>query len=219
MRIVELKLYTTDLKIQFDFYHKVLGLPLVGRKTNKISIQVGRTTLVFEQCKGEVAPYYHFAINISENKIQQALEWLGDKVKVTEDNQEQIIDFQSWNAHSIYFDDPAGNIVELIARHNLKNGSPQKEFTTMEDFHCIDEIGMPFSNVLEAVETIKSEYKLQNWKPASSNFATVGDENGLFIVVRLGRKWYMSDKPAVEFPLEVSFLEPETEKVRRYIYN
>ena len=35
-----------------------------------------------------------------------------------------IVDYSHWNAHSIFFLDPGGNVVEYIARHDLKNGAP-----------------------------------------------------------------------------------------------
>jgi catechol 2,3-dioxygenase-like lactoylglutathione lyase family enzyme len=221
MEIVEVKLYTANLDSQLAFYHSLLGFPLIDKGHDHFSLRVGRTVLVFKQSEGTKAPYYHFAVNISENKIEQALKWVENKVVITENGQEKIIDFRSWNAHSIYFEDPAGNIVELIARHNLKNSSCGDDFT-QDDFHCIDEIGLSFGNVLEEVERIKREFTLTNWRPASSEFAPVGDEDGLFIVVREGRTWYMSrNMPAKDFPLEISIKGQENKQVKigNYIIN
>jgi catechol-2,3-dioxygenase len=33
----------------------------------------------------------------------------------------EVVDYSHWNAHSIFFLDPAGTVVEYIARHDLKN--------------------------------------------------------------------------------------------------
>ena len=38
-----------------------------------------------------------------------------------EDYEDDIANFVNWHAKSVYFFDPAGNIVELIARFDLDN--------------------------------------------------------------------------------------------------
>ena len=58
-------------------------------------------------------PFYHYAINIPANKIEEAKDWLSNRVRLLwmEDYKDDIADFVNWHAKSIYFYDPAGNIV------------------------------------------------------------------------------------------------------------
>jgi catechol-2,3-dioxygenase len=70
-------------------------------------------------------------MNIPENKIEEAQDWLLQHncklLKATPneviDVEKNIVYFHTIHAHSVYFYDPAGNLVELIARHHLNNSS------------------------------------------------------------------------------------------------
>jgi hypothetical protein len=59
-----------------------------------------------------------------------------------EDYKSDIADFVNWRAKSVYFFDPAGNIIELIARFDLNNASSEK--FSSEQFLSLSEIGLVF---------------------------------------------------------------------------
>ncbi|MFD2444859.1 hypothetical protein ACFSO7_12890 [Bacillus sp. CGMCC 1.16607] len=202
MKIKELILETTELKKLFDFYHIHFGFPLIKMTRDEFTIKIGSTHLTFIEGNENTKPFYHFAINIPESRMNEALKWIGKRVKITTYEGEKVIHFQSWDAHSVYFNDPAGNIVEIIARHQLKSSLTTKAFSNNE-FLRIDEIGIPVFNVLEVVGKIKSELGISEWKQPSDTFAAIGDEEGLFIIVKKDRPWFMSDKKAAIFPIQV----------------
>ena len=100
----------------------------------KISIvaTAGKSKLIFEETDIDVNPYYHFAFNIPSNKFEEAFEWMKQKVELLwlEDYKSYIADFVNWHAKSFYFLDPAGNILELIARFDL-NDTVEEKFSSI----------------------------------------------------------------------------------------
>src|SRR5258705_13403686 len=125
MKIKKLALQTSYVAVLKEFYSSILQLP-VQTLEKEIIIEIGNTVLSFEETPAAEA-FYHIAINIPSNKIEEAKTWLGNKVKLLwmEDYKSDIADFVNWHAKSVYFFEPAGNILELIARFDLDNASDQ----------------------------------------------------------------------------------------------
>ena len=114
------------------FYGKTLDLRILEEKPDRFTVEAGETRITFVGSTDTVdgrSPFYHFAFNIPENKILKALEWQKARtpmLPIPERNRAagfppEVVDYSHWNAHSIFFLDPAGNVVEYIARHDLKN--------------------------------------------------------------------------------------------------
>lgn len=200
MNFSELQLFSVSIKLLTGFYYEVLGLEISEIENDKIKIKVGTTDLIFIEEKNS-DPYYHFAINIPENQINEAIGWLKPKVDLIEYDSSPIIDFPNWNAHSVYFYDPAGNIVELIARHDLKNASDEP--FSAKSFLNISEIGMPVPDVKIFHDELNENFGEKLWSGNLETFAAIGDQNGLFIVVTTHRNWFPTDKPCNLFPLTV----------------
>src|SRR4051794_9418380 len=113
-----------------DFYHKSLGLGVVEDKPERLTIQAGQTRLSFLKAPaGAGEPFYHFVFNIPENKVADAHRWQKARtplLPIPASLQDpkfpaEVVNYSHWNAHSIFFFDPAGNVVECIARHDLRN--------------------------------------------------------------------------------------------------
>ncbi len=202
MLIKEVILIANSFSGLKNFYVDVLGLLMLEEKKNRISFVVGSSILTFIESKEYQLPYYHFAFNITENKRERALLLLKSKfVKINQINgQDEYFD-ESWNCHSIYFYDPLGNIVEFIARHNLLDKG-YGDFSA-NDIKNISEIGIPVDNVSLASETLQRKYSVDIYKSSNAVFAPLGNEEGLFIVSGLNRKWAGSDKEVKVFPLVV----------------
>jgi catechol-2,3-dioxygenase len=202
MEIIRLTLLSGRLEEQKQFYVNRLRLPLLEEENTFFTVAAGETRLRFSFATDDSNPFYHFAFNIPENKIEEAREWLAERVKLSADDGETLIHFPHWNAHSLYFTDPAGNIVEFIARHNLQNQTDHP--FDQNDILCVSEIGLPVDNVLDRVEELQVAMGLQPWRTPSDQFTPVGDEHGLLILVPVGRVWFMSEKSAQPFPLELT---------------
>lgn len=185
-RFTEVILYTGKLEQQLDFYSNVLEFPITSRTETQFSVEIGESKLTFKEVKDGTEPFYHYAINIPSNKHQKAKEWLASRTPLLLDSNtgEDIQYFGFWDAHAIYFKDPAGNIGELIARHTLDNDS-DGEFG-MTDMLCVSEIGTPVSNPTELASELKTNYGLEAY--GESMFC--GDENGMFVIVPTQRLWF-----------------------------
>ena len=75
MQISRVILQTSALKELIAFYQAGMGLPTDSKNKNEITIRIGSTELVFKQVSA-ADPFYHIAINIPANKIEEAKNWL-----------------------------------------------------------------------------------------------------------------------------------------------
>ncbi len=220
MRFKKILIKTSQLPQLREFYHSVLQLPVESDSETSISIGIGESLLAIEEeCIGD--PFYHFAINIPSNKIEQAREWLLNKgidLLWMNDYKSDIADFRNWNAKSVYFFDPAGNIVELIARFDL-NITTTEEFSSTQ-FLSISEIGLVFpgKEINAQVEKIMSQCHLSYFlkQPPMEQFRVLGDDEGLFIIVVDNRNWYPTNKQSGIYPLEITFEMNNKTQLLRY---
>jgi catechol-2,3-dioxygenase len=167
------------------FYADTLGLPVEGR--DPLTVRAGGTTIEFGA--GEGAPYYHFAFNVPENKLAAAKAWLKPRCPLIQrpDGRDEY-DFGSWNAHAVYFNDPAGNILEFIARHNLRN-SRGGAFLPADILYA-SEIAVVVDDVPATADDAEATLGLGVFAGSKSEqFAALGDDHRLLIVVKRGREW------------------------------
>jgi hypothetical protein len=201
-------LQTAYLETLKEFYSSILSLPVQVLNREEVSIEIGTSELIFLETKNE-EPFYHFAVNIPSNKIEEAKAWLSDKVKLLwmEDYKSDIADFVNWHAKSVYFYDPAGNIVELIARLDLDNDDD--DAFSSKQFLSINEVGLVFKQdeFDQRTSALLKNYSLSYFtkQPPLPQFKAIGDDSGLFVVVPEHRNWYPTDKPSGVFPMRVEF--------------
>jgi hypothetical protein len=133
----------------------------------------------------------HFAVNVGD--FAEAVAWARgqDGADWVEDD----VPFPSWLARSAYYFDPAGNIVELIARERAIGDELLME---------VSEVGLPVADVGAAVEFLEAELGLPHFSGNNEDFSAVGDDRGLFILVPVGRDWLFTDRPATDAPVRVT---------------
>lgn len=119
--VVETAIYSDDLDAAQDFYSRILGLKMIGRDADRhVFFQVGDSNvfLVFNPqttLKGDTLPSHgatgpsHFALGIE----RQSLDRWREHLKTHGVSIEQEVDWPA-GGKSIYFRDPAGNLVELV---------------------------------------------------------------------------------------------------------
>jgi len=202
MHILHLQLATTALEQQHAFYTQVFGFPVISTTADAITLQVGASQLTWTQATDPLPGSYHFAFNIPTNQFAAAKRWLHQQVGLlTDATGADEFYSEDWNADMLYFSDPAGNIMELIARHTLANAS-ELPFSRPSILN-ISEIGVAAEDVPHEVAVIRHQTGAPIYnEPGSDTFTPVGDEHGLLIVVQRGRVWFPdTGKPAEHLPI------------------
>lgn len=196
-RILSMELLSgAPLDTMKAFYGKALDLGVLEDTPERLTVEAGETRLTFlasAEVVGGRAPFYHFAFNIPENKILKALDWQKARtpmLPIPERNRAagyppEIVDYRHWNAHSIFFLDPAGNVVEYIARHDLKNGDNAP--FTWTDILYASEIALVVDDVPAAAAQVASVSGVAQYRDGSDQFMAMGDEHGLVLVMKRGR--------------------------------
>ncbi len=193
---LELQAAAAAMSAMKTFYGKTLDLRIMNEKGDRFTVEAGETQVTFvsaAHAEGQKPPFYHFAFNIPENKILAALEWQKARtplLAIPERNRAagyppEVVDYSHWNAHSIFFLDPSGNVVEYIARHDLKNGDTAP--FGWSDILYASEIGLIVDDVAATAATIKDVGAVQQYKDGSDQFTAMGDEYGLLLVMKRGR--------------------------------
>ena len=188
MNITRLELLTMDLQAQRDFYADVLDLP-VNLSSSSLEVQAGETDLVFKQAWYDFEGAYHFAFNIPENQFAASKEWISRRLSLLHDeNGKDEFASETWNSHSVYFKDAAGNVLEFIARHNLQN-AVDGDFDSRKILN-VSEIGLPSDDVVSFANELCTRLGSSVFKQEpNENFTPVGDDQGLLILPKIGRIW------------------------------
>jgi hypothetical protein len=212
MLLKEVLLQTKHLSALYNFYKDVLELDTFYTSKKSIAISAGKSKLIFEETDADANPFYHFAFNIPSNKFEEAFEWMKQKVELLwlDDYKGYIADFVNWHSKSFYFPDPAGNILELIARFDLND----IEETAFSSAHIrnVSEIGLVFpvksfdSDVNKLLENYPISYFAK--QPPMPHFRAVGGDEALFVIVPENRIWFSTKTTTAQiFPIGVSFME------------
>jgi len=179
------------------FYADVLELPRAGD-----AIRVGETTLRFAPPDGE--PFYHFAFLVPGDRFDAALAWARGRVELLGD----VFDFDAWNAQALYFHDPAGNIVELIAHRGIGESGASGPFEPGELLGCseLGLVGDP-QRMLRDLEPLG----LELWdgtvdEPGRLGF--VGEQARTLILSPEGRGWLPTGRSAEPHPVDVALTGP-----------
>ncbi|PEJ35372.1 VOC family protein [Bacillus pseudomycoides] len=208
MLISRVTLYSNALEKMKDFYLNKLDFQLLHSSEMSFSIQVGESELEFRKNNLNSKPFYHFAFNIPSNQFSEAKEWAKKKVVLNVEDGEDEVYFSRSNAHSFYFMDPAGNIVEFISRHTT---SPESnEPFSIDSILNMSEMNLTTDEVLEVGnQLIEYGISVRDGEALSDGFHFMG-ENGVYLLLGpSGRRWFFSDLDAEVHPL---MLEIDNEK-------
>jgi catechol-2,3-dioxygenase len=213
-RIAALRLLTaTPLEALADFYGGTLGLRVEESGVDRLTVAVGLTKLTFVPAPPEQrGAFYHVAFNVPENKLRLARDWQLERTtllppranQVDPSYPEDVTWFRNWNAHSVFFWDPAGNLLEHIARHDLATAAPGRFGS--QDILYASEIALITGEVPRVAAAVASALGLATYREPSEVFQALGDERGLVLVIERGRDWW--GKPTAVHPVEVE-LEAE----------
>ncbi|GHF34217.1 catechol 2,3-dioxygenase-like lactoylglutathione lyase family enzyme [Deinococcus metalli] len=204
MHLDHLTLHARDLGAQRDFYAGTLGLNLLEDTPQHVTVQVGASRVTFVHDPAHAA-FSHFALDIPRTLVDGAQAWLGARVLLLADADGRTCFGPNarWNTTNVYFDDPAGNIVEFIARHDRPHD--HAGFFGPQHVLHLSEYGVVVRDVPAAVRRLGEERGIFPFNGQSDTFTAVGSHDGMLIVVPAGRGWMPDGRPAVPAPFTLAW--------------
>lgn len=195
----EIILYTNQLKVLKRFYQNVLELPAFEASDSEFSLQIGTTKLTFKTSTDKAR--YHFAINIPGNYFTIIKEKIKQRVPLRYYLALDEVYREEFAADSFYIEDPAGNLVEFIARRN-------KDFIgelTDEALFNIGEIGLVTDNQVEISEALQDANLALHFKAQidSEKLNHFGEGDSFIVLTPRGYRWDYASEDAEVFPLEI----------------
>lgn len=193
-------LYTTHLKQLRRFYQNILELEIIKRAATSFTAKIGTSELTFVESKQSA--FYHIAINIPGNQFSQIKYWIEDKLTLNRQHGMDDVYFPSFDADSMYLEDPAGNLIELIGRRKRDLFG----YVTSDALLNISEVGIVTPHIEEVGDELQDAgIPLRHGTkidPEHVNFLGKGDT---FIVLAPPEiKWYFSEQKAETHPLEIT---------------
>lgn len=200
MNIKRLTLFSDNIKAQRHFYEDSLGLS-TEETFEGFVVKVGNSKLNFIYSKN---PYqYHYCFLIPCNQLKAATSWLKKRLDLIPiETGKYNVFFDSWNAESVYFYDGNGNIVEFIARFDLKN-EIQVPFKS-EHILCLNEIGMVSGDNISLFKKLNESFGVKKWRGSLDRFCAVGNQEGLLLLLnnKVKKTWF----PTEAFPQRSPFI-------------
>jgi catechol 2,3-dioxygenase-like lactoylglutathione lyase family enzyme len=196
MRIRQLTIATGELDGQAVFYGERLGLP-VGRDEKGIEVRLRDSTIRFERAGPDLDARYHFAINVPGDSIEAAVAWLGERAEVLSFDGDPVR--TDVGVGCVYFLDPAGNVVELIASPHIEGVG---ERFGSESLIEVAEIGIAAADV-DATAAAVQEAFAEPVRWSDSELTAVGDRHAVVIIAPVGRGWIPVDLAAHALPTEI----------------
>ena len=203
VEFLELELHSHRIEEQHTFYRDTLGLD-TALEGDSLVVRAGASRLRFVPSADGSEPMYHFAFMIPENKLERAIEWMKGRSPLQPNTRDGgvVFHFRRWNAHSVYFFDPAGHLAEFIAHHELPTSAPGA-FSPRDILYAC-EIGLVTPEMDPLLDALEGRLGLTPLFDPSPGFAPVGDRHGLFICVQEQRIWLASDLRAQIYPVEAT---------------
>jgi len=222
--IIELNLRARRLNQNRFFWETLMGFTVIDAPSvSQYTLQVGNTKLTFRQStiqpelEDTFFPQYHFTISIPSNQIESCLEWvLSQKATNPATNEEatiplwkdyitdaEIIRRNLYNSQSVFIQDPAGNVVELLARHVMNNTADGPFNNGM--FIGISEVGIVTRDVRKTAALLKETFGVEEVLGSSNSFKPMGGATGLLKLIVPGKPWIPTDNElAVDHEMELT---------------
>jgi catechol 2,3-dioxygenase-like lactoylglutathione lyase family enzyme len=202
MRFTSLAITASNVVEAENFYRGVLGLE-TRRAADGFEVMIGRTTLIVHH---GATPWggIHLAITIPRNRFDDAKAWLSARTPLTtvDGANEFALADEPWRSKSLYFRGPDGIVLELITRDRLENDSTEP--FSGASLLCISEAGIASQDVRATVAELHAEYGAEPFGAGVDEFAPIGNDDGLFIVVAVGRPWFSApDSSAQDAPTDI----------------
>ena len=199
----ELAVAAARLDAVAGFYEQALGFA-VERRDGRVAIPVGADVLELVATGDGTDPFHHFALLVPGDRFDASRAWLGERAEtLARDGGETVFPFDFWDAQAVYFHDPAGNIVELIAHAGMAERGAAGDFSAAE-LAGLSEVGIVVDDPAAAVATLERELGLELWSGDAAQLAFVGAKAHTLILAPPGRGWLPTGRPAEPHAATVS---------------
>ncbi|WEG11297.1 VOC family protein [Pullulanibacillus sp. KACC 23026] len=204
MEIRKVTLMTHKLKEMKEFYLNGLGFKLVSDDVSAFTIQAGKSELTFINEQGVRKPFYHFAFTIPAELFLSAKKWAEKRVKLNRDKGADEVTFN--RGRSIYFEDPAGNIVEFYARNCFH---AEADAFSIDEIIEISEINLTVNQVVRTGGVLVNLgfTHIDEGPLSETSLNFIGSPDVYFLVGPIGRVWFFSDKKAESHPVRVELVD------------
>ncbi|WP_223637189.1 serine hydrolase [Planococcus sp. 4-30] len=196
-------LYTNQLEDMKGFYEYQLGFRIVEEDEASFTLSIGESQLVFRE--SERAAVYHYALNIPGNQFTLAKWWASERVTLNRQEGMDEVFYANFDADAFYFQDPAGNVIEFIARRSVDR---MGNFT-VDSLLNISEVSITTPYVEEVGERIEEmDIPVRGNKgidAKSLNF--LGSGHAYIILVAPKRTWYFSKQKSETHPLAIELTD------------
>lgn len=178
----------------------IMEFEIIATEDTQFTIQIGTSKLTFVETTEDAS--YHYAINIPGNQFTIIKEWLQQHYELSKDGGVNQVYSPHFDADSMFIEDPAGNLIELIGRRN-------RDFfgsLTPEAFYDISEVTLVSSRVVDLGEQIQDiNLPLQHGieaDPERINY--LGKDDTFIALVKNNRKVDFRDLELTTHPLEIT---------------
>jgi len=197
MRLRHVTLATAEPAALHQFYAETLGLA-VSDTAEGFVVAIGAAALEFRPATTETDPTYHVAFTVPGGCIDAAADWLGARADLLTDGGQTQVRYDYLDAAAVYAADPAGNVLELLARDERAGPADQFGPDSLLD---IAEIGIVVDDVPTVAGELTELFDLESTPQAA--FAYLGGADGAFVLAAPGRRWFPTEQPAVPAPVTV----------------
>lgn len=186
MRILELTLPVSDVPTVAAYFRDVLQLPVDHDR-----VRIGWSRLHLVPAADMPVGGVHLAFNVPDNRFAAAEAWLRERAPLQQgsDGTTWFALESSWQSQSVYFTGPDELVLELIGRKRLPASAQDGAFHGSE-LICLSEVGLPSTDVAATQAAVEACFGLQPLSAASPQFAPMGDDEGLLILVDAARRWF-----------------------------
>jgi catechol-2,3-dioxygenase len=185
------------------FYAQTLGFA-AERRDGRVVIPVGADVLELVATADGTGPFHHFALLVPGDRFDAARAWLGERVELlAREDGETVFAFDFWDARAVYFHDPAGNIVELIAHAGTAERGAAGDFSAAE-LAGLSEVGIVVDDPAAAVAMLERDLGLELWSGDAAQLAFVGAKAHTLILAPPARGWLPTGRPAEPYAVTVT---------------
>jgi hypothetical protein len=184
-------------------FYRGLGLDVepAGRG---ISFRAGETEI--QVVAGSGRPFYHVALLVPGNRFEAARAWAEADAELLPDREtgETVFAFTNWDASACYFNDPADNVVELIAHRGVAESDAKGVFRPTE-LVGLSELGL-VGDPPAMADRLADGLGLELWDGTVAEpgrLAFVGERARTLILSPPGRTWLPTEQAAEPHAVDV----------------